>query len=123
VDRHGREEGKTQKVLLQVNVSGEASKFGLDPGAVPDVLEASQSCMNVDVAGLMTMPPFTPEPEKAVPFFRELRALRDRWRDRTGLALEELSMGMSHDFEVAIEEGATLVRIGTAIFGPRGGLA
>lgn len=121
VDRHAREEGKTQHLLIQVNVSGEASKFGLDPDDVPPVLETSQACMNVEVAGLMTMPPITPDPDRAAPFFARLRSLRDRWRNETGLALEELSMGMSHDFEVAIAEGATLVRVGTALFGPRGG--
>ena len=123
VDRHSREEGKTQKLLIQVNVSGEASKFGLDPDEAPAVLEASQACMNIEVAGLMTMPPLTPDPERAAPYFQKLRALRDRWREATGLPLDELSMGMSHDFEVAIAEGATLVRIGTAVFGPRGGKA
>lgn len=120
VDRHAREEGKTQRLLIQVNVSGEASKFGLDPEEVPAVLQASQTCMNVDVEGFMTMPPFTAKPERAAPHFRELRALRDRCRDLTGYALGELSMGMSNDLEVAIAEGATLVRVGTALFGPRG---
>jgi pyridoxal phosphate enzyme (YggS family) len=121
VDRLSREEGVTQRLLLQVNVSGEASKFGLSPDEVPALLEASRDCMNVEVAGLMTMPPLTTDPQKAAPYFARLRSLRDVWRDTSGLDLDELSMGMSHDCEVAIAEGATLVRIGTALFGERGG--
>ena len=111
--------GKTLSVLLQVNVSGEASKFGLAPEAVPAVLEASGRCMSVDVVGLMTMPPFTPDPEEAAPHFTRLRELRDAWREETGIPLEELSMGMSHDYEVAIREGATWIRVGTALLGAR----
>ena len=111
--------GKTMPVLLEVNVSGEASKFGLPPEDVPAVLKAANGLNHVTVAGLMTMPPFTDEPEKARAHFRRLCELRDQWRDELGFGLEELSMGMSHDFEVAIEEGATWVRVGTAIFGER----
>ena len=76
--------------------------------------------MHVNIVGLMTMPPFTEEPEKARSHFRRLRELRDRWRAETGIELEELSMGMTHDFEIAIEEGATWIRVGTALFGERG---
>jgi len=114
-----REEGCVMPVLIEVNVSGERSKFGLPPAEVPALLEQSSRLMNVSVAGLMTVPPFEPEPEAARPFFRRLRECRDAWRASTGFELPELSMGMSHDFEVAIEEGATWVRIGTAIFGSR----
>jgi len=103
-----------------VNVSGESSKFGMAPEAVPEILHAANRLMHVNIVGLMTMPPFTEDVEKARPYFRKLREFRDRWRTETGIALEELSMGMTHDFEVAIEEGATWVRIGTALFGERG---
>jgi pyridoxal phosphate enzyme (YggS family) len=102
--------GKTQAVLLEVNVSGEASKFGMKPEDVPGALEKMNGMSRVEVRGLMTMPPVGKD---ARPFFRRLREMRD------GLGLPELSMGMSHDFETAIEEGATMVRIGTAIFGER----
>ena len=119
LDRAAAEAGKILPVLLEVNVSGEASKFGMPPSAGPEVLKAANNLFHVNVVGLMTMPPFTEEPEKARVHFRALCALRERWRDETGYGLDELSMGMSHDFEVAIEEGATWVRVGTAIFGER----
>ncbi|MCX6995822.1 MAG: YggS family pyridoxal phosphate-dependent enzyme [Kiritimatiellaeota bacterium] len=112
-------EGKRLPVLLEINVSGESSKFGLSPAAAPELLAAADALEYAQVAGLMTMPPFTPEAEKARMHFRRLRELRDEWRAQFGLPLAELSMGMSHDFEVAIEEGATWVRIGTALFGER----
>ncbi len=119
VNRASAEAGRTLDVLLEVNVSGESAKFGLSPEAVPETLAGANSLMNVNVVGLMTMPPFTEEMEKARPHFRRLRELRDKWRSESGFALNELSMGMTHDFEVAIEEGATWVRIGTALFGER----
>jgi len=106
-------------VLLQVNVSGEASKSGMHPDEVSGVLEAANRMSNVEVHGLMTIPPFTPDPEKARAHFAALRALRDRVQGETGTPLSELSMGMSHDLEVAIEEGSTWVRIGTDLFGAR----
>jgi len=115
------EAGKTMPVCLQVNVSGEASKFGMPPEDVPGALESAGSLMNIDVVGLMTIPPFTPEPADARPFFRRLRELRDRSAAETGVMLPELSMGMSRDFEVAVEEGATVIRPGTVLFGKRGG--
>ena len=102
--------GKTQAILLEVNVSGEASKFGLKPEDVAGVLDQINALPRIEVRGLMTIPPAGKE---ARSFFRQLREMRDQ------LGLTELSMGMSHDFEVAIEEGATMVRIGTAIFGER----
>jgi pyridoxal phosphate enzyme (YggS family) len=111
--------GKVMPVLLEVNVSGEACKYGLPPAEVPGVLEQAGSLMCLNVEGLMTVPPFAPEPEAARPYFRRLREDRDRWRDETGFPLEALSMGMSLDFEVAVEEGATLVRVGSLLFGPR----
>ncbi len=111
--------GKRAAICLEVNVSGESSKFGLAPADVPTVLEAANAMPHVDVQGLMTMAPFSPEAESARPVFRRLRECRDRWAAQSGFALETLSMGMTNDFEVAIEEGATLVRVGTGIFGRR----
>jgi pyridoxal phosphate enzyme (YggS family) len=105
--------GKTQAILLEVNVSGEASKFGLKPEDLESTLNEINRLPRLEVQGLMTIAPFAEESEKARPYFRRLRELRDR------LSLRELSMGMTHDFEVAIEEGATLVRVGAAIFGER----
>ena len=112
--------GKTLPVCLEVNVSGESSKQGLKPEEVPTVLDRCGGLRNVEVVGLMTIPPFAPEPEAARPFYRRLRELREAWRAGSGFPLEHLSIGMSNDFEVAVEEGATLVRLGTVLFGPRG---
>jgi hypothetical protein len=119
IERACEELGKTQKVLLEINVSGEASKFGLKPEEAPAVLEAANRLSRIEVRGLMTMPPWTADVEQARPHFRRLRELRDGWEQSLGLRLPELSMGMSHDFEVAIGEGATIIRVGTAIFGER----
>ncbi|MBT8046443.1 MAG: YggS family pyridoxal phosphate-dependent enzyme, partial [Pontiella sp.] len=109
----------TLPVLLQVNVSGEAAKFGMTPDEVAGVIEAANRMQKVEVHGLMTIPPFSPDPEKTRVHFAALRDLRDRLQDETGTPLPELSMGMSHDLEVAIEEGSTWVRIGTDLFGKR----
>lgn len=119
IDRLAQEAGRRLDVFLEVNVSGERSKFGMRPEEVPGVLEQAGRLVAVNVVGLMTMPPFFEDPEKARPFFRKLREWRDTYRVQTGLSLDELSMGMTHDFEIAIEEGATWIRIGTAIFGER----
>jgi pyridoxal phosphate enzyme (YggS family) len=107
-------------VLIQVNVSGEGSKSGVAPDEAAVLIEAANQCGKVEVHGLMTLPPFTPDPEKARVHFAALRELRDRLQNETGTPLPELSMGMSHDFEVAIEEGATYIRVGSDIFGERG---
>ncbi len=112
-------QGVVREVFLEVNVSGELSKYGLVPDAVREVLDAATHCMALDVVGLMTIPPFTEDPEGARPHFRALRELRDRVSQDTGFPLEQLSMGMSHDLEIAIEEGATCVRVGTDLFGAR----
>jgi len=106
-------------VLLQVNVSGEAAKFGMKPTDAAEVIEAANQLQHVEVHGLMTIPPFSPDPGKTREHFSNLRKLRDRLQDETGTPLPELSMGMSHDLEVAIEEGSTWVRIGTDLFGAR----
>ena len=119
LDRHAAEAGRTLQVLVQVNVSGERSKSGLAPAAAPGVLALANQLRNVQVRGLMTIPPLAEDPEKSRPYFQRLRELRDRWATETGTDLPELSMGMTHDLEVAIEEGATYVRVGTGIFGAR----
>ncbi len=113
------ESGQRPTLLLEVNVSGEASKFGLQPDAVPAVLEQSLQFPDVTVAGLMTLAPFFPDPQQARPVFARLRTLRDEWSRTLGIGLPHLSMGMSNDFEVAVEEGATWVRLGTVLFGHR----
>ncbi len=108
-------------VLIEINIGGEAAKSGLDPesGELRTLLDAQARLKNLVIRGCMTVPPFTEDPEGARGCFRQLRELRDRLSAHSGLALAELSMGMSHDFEVAIEEGSTCVRVGTAIFGAR----
>ncbi|MCG8402491.1 MAG: YggS family pyridoxal phosphate-dependent enzyme [Firmicutes bacterium] len=107
-------------VLVQVNVSGEKSKFGLRPGELADFLAALQDFRRIKVKGLMTMAPYADDPEEARPFFRELRQLAGRLAvSLPGVSLEHLSMGMTNDFEVAVEEGADLLRLGTAVFGAR----
>ncbi|HSR87511.1 MAG TPA: YggS family pyridoxal phosphate-dependent enzyme, partial [Pontiella sp.] len=109
----------TLPVLLQVNVSGEKSKSGMAPGEVAGAVEAANQMRKIEVHGLMTIPPFSIDPERARVHFAALRELRDRLQAETGTPLPELSMGMSHDLEVAIEEGSTWVRIGTDLFGSR----
>ncbi len=105
------------EILLQVNVSGEATKGGCRPDQVEELTEAVLRSGHLKWAGLMTMAPFSENPEEARPFFRQLRRLRDQLQDRMHVSPLDLSMGMSQDFEVAIQEGATMVRVGTAIFG------
>lgn len=119
VDRLAGEAGKRMNVLLEVNVSGEISKSGMTPAALRETAKIVGDLRNVEVRGLMTVPPICGDPEEARPHFRALRELRDEVAEREGLDWPELSMGMSHDFEVAIAEGATMVRVGTAIFGAR----
>jgi PLP dependent protein len=111
--------GKVQDVLIQINQGGEDTKSGVAPDAAPELLQQVARLPHLRLRGLMTMPPWFPDPEAARPYFRALRELRDHLRGLTGLPLTELSMGMSGDFPVAVEEGATLVRVGTAIFGSR----
>jgi pyridoxal phosphate enzyme (YggS family) len=112
---------KVQDILIEVNLGGEESKSGAPPEAVPELLQDIARLPHLRLLGLMTMPPYFADADRVRPFFRALRELRDRLRPLgvTDSPLEELSMGMSGDFEVAVEEGATLVRVGTAIFGPR----
>ena len=119
IARIADETGARPSVLLEVNVSGESSKFGLKPDAVPSVIENALASPSVTLEGFMTMAPIAPDPELARPVFARLRELRDRMERDFGASFPRLSMGMSGDFEVAIEEGATWVRIGTALFGDR----
>jgi pyridoxal phosphate enzyme (YggS family) len=112
----GAKNGKPVPVLLEVNCSREAAKGGFSVESLPALGDKLASLAGVSVRGLMTMAAYSDNPEKARPFFAELRRLRDDLRSRIGLELPELSMGMSGDFEVAIEEGASLVRIGTTLF-------
>ena len=110
---------KVMPVLLEVNVSGEGSKHGFMPEAAVAAIDSFTELPQLELHGLMTMAPFTRQPESTRPFFRKLAETRTACEDRLGVSLPELSMGMSGDFEVAIEEGATLVRLGTVLFGPR----
>jgi uncharacterized pyridoxal phosphate-containing UPF0001 family protein len=104
-----------------VDLAGEETRFGLDEKELFAALESMKAMNAVALLGLMVLPPYEEEPERARPYFQRLRSLRDRARERGLLEGAELSMGMSHDLEVAVEEGATLVRVGTAIFGERHG--
>ena len=121
IQRHAREQHTPQAILLEVNVGGEESKGGFSPDALPAAVSEIDSFTAVSVQGLMTLPPWNSDPEMMRPYFQRLKRLADRIK---GMPLQrvhmhELSMGMSHDFEVAVEEGATLVRVGTALFGTR----
>jgi pyridoxal phosphate enzyme (YggS family) len=119
LERVADECGRRPEILLEINVSGESSKDGLKPEAVPEVLELALGCRNVTLTGLMTMAPFCPDPEQARPVFARLREARDRWEREFGVGLPNLSMGMSNDYAVAVEEGATWLRLGTVLFGER----
>jgi len=115
--------GKKMSVLIEINVGGEVAKTGIQPDSpeLEELLQAAPSFNQLEFRGLMTIPPFTVDPQQARPYFRKLRELRERIAARrlSNIRMDVLSMGMSHDFEVAIEEGSTCVRVGTAIFGER----
>ena len=122
LDRLCVDEGRAELLaLIQIDLGGEETKTGIEPGELPELLDAVKECSRLRLIGLMTLPPYFENPDCARPYFKTLRELRDELQsqrhcgERTG----ELSMGMSHDFEIAIEEGATMVRVGTAIFGER----
>ena len=121
LDRHAKAAGKRLSVYVQVNVAQDPRKSGLSPEELPAFLTEAAELSGIDICGLMTMPPWEPEPESLRPWFSALRELRDEMNAGLGHSpgLRELSMGMSQDFETAIEEGATVVRIGTALFGRR----
>jgi hypothetical protein len=107
-------------VLIEINLAAEPQKAGAEPEGAAELLDHALGCDRLTVRGLMAIPPWEEDPEASRPWFRQLRQLRDRLESEVGHPLPELSMGMSHDFEIAIAEGATMVRVGTAIFGPRG---
>ena len=121
LDKRAAQNQRTLKVLIEVNVSGEVSKNGVEPSRVLELVRQISVMPNLDVQGLMTMPPFFENPEEARPYFVALRELRDKIASENipGIQMKELSMGMTGDFEVAIEEGATIIRVGRAIFGER----
>jgi PLP dependent protein len=121
LDRVASQARRTIEILVQVDLAGETTKHGVDPRSLLPIFEAAGRCASARVVGLMLLPPATERPEQVRPYFRTLRQVRD---DLIGhgipnTALRELSMGMSHDFEIAVEEGATMVRVGSAIFGAR----
>jgi pyridoxal phosphate enzyme (YggS family) len=121
LNRQALQIGKTIEALIQVNEAGEDSKSGLTPEQAPALLKESPNWPALHIRGLMTIPPYDPDPEKSRPWYRSLFRLREKWGQQfPGIDLAHLSMGMSHDFEVAIEEGATIIRVGTALFGARG---
>lgn len=119
LDRRAAQLGKRQPVLIEVNLAGELSKTGVGEAQAPEMARRVAALPHLELLGLMCLPPFFDEPERARPYFARLRELRGELERALGLPLPELSMGMSGDYEVAIEEGATLVRVGTAIFGRR----
>lgn len=121
LNKQAQQQGKVLPVLLQVNLSGETTKFGAREKEIFQVIEELSTMEGLLVKGLMTMPPYFEDPEASRPCYVELRKLSERLAQQklSRISIEELSMGMSNDFEVAIEEGATLVRVGTAIFGAR----
>jgi len=110
---------KVMPVLLEVNVSGEGSKHGFAPDDAVNMMEPVNALSQLEIHGLMTMAPWVPEADQARPYFAKLRETRERCEDKLGVPLPELSMGMSGDYPAAVEEGATLLRLGTVLFGPR----
>jgi pyridoxal phosphate enzyme (YggS family) len=119
ISKRAEQAARTVPILLEVNVAGEGSKFGYRPEQLLAELAELNALPKIEIHGLMAVPPFTPVPEKARPYFQKLRQLKIQAEAALGAPLPQLSMGMSGDFEVAIEEGATMVRIGTALFGER----
>jgi PLP dependent protein len=122
LDSHARSIGKNLSVLVQINVGQEKQKAGVQPDEAEKLLKTLQQLKSLHVKGLMTMPPYKEKVEEVRPYFRALREMAEEYTRKEYFYQKEkveLSMGMSHDFEVAIEEGATLIRVGTAIFGPR----
>jgi PLP dependent protein len=118
-ENSGVASGKRLRVLIEVRLGDEATKSGVAESDLPMLADAAVRLPHLDLLGLMTIPPFLDDPESARPYFRKLRELREDLVHRVGLPLPVLSMGMSHDFEVAIDEGATEIRVGTALFGER----
>jgi hypothetical protein len=119
INKRAEQAAKTMPVLMEVNVAGEASKFGYRPEQLLAELKELNALPRIEIHGLMTVPPWSAEAEKARPHFRRLREIKAQCEQTLGAPLPHLSMGMSGDFEIAVEEGATMVRIGTELFGPR----
>jgi len=119
IERVCAEDGHRPDVLLEVNISGEASKFGFAPDSLDAVIERVLEMRSITLSGLMTMAPYTPEVEETRPVFAGLRELRNRLEEKFDIGLPNLSMGMSNDYRVAVEEGATWVRLGSVLFGDR----
>ena len=119
LNKRADQAARTLPVLLEVNIVGEASKFGYPPERLLAELTQLNSLNRLEIHGLMTVPPWAAEPERVRPIFRQLRELKSQCEQQLGAPLPQLSMGMTGDFEIAIEEGATMVRLGTALFGPR----
>jgi hypothetical protein len=121
IHKKAQKAGCCMPILLQINISGEKSKLGIDPLDLPKEIQKFSKLEGVKISGLMTIPPYAQNPENSRPYYARLRELRDACSELgiPGMELGELSMGMSNDYEVAIEEGATLVRVGTGLFGPR----
>jgi len=119
INKRAEQVAKTMPVLLEVNSAGEASKFGYTAERLLAELKELNALPRLEIHGFMTIPPWGPNPEKSRPYFRQLRELKQRAEQMLGAPLPHLSMGMSGDFTVAIEEGATIIRVGTALFGPR----
>jgi hypothetical protein len=119
INKRAEQASKRMPVLLEVNLAGEASKFGYAPERLLAELKDLNALPRLEIHGLMTVPPWSPVPENVRPYFRRMRELKHQCEDLLGASLPQLSMGMTGDFEVAIEEGATMVRVGTAIFGER----
>lgn len=118
INKWAAKQNRVMPVLLEVNVAGDENKFGIEAGEVEDFLVEARNLSNIEIKGLMTIAPYVENPEEVRPVFRELAVIRGKMNEK-GYNLKELSMGMSNDFEVAIEEGATIIRIGTSLFGER----
>jgi pyridoxal phosphate enzyme (YggS family) len=119
IDKRAGKTGKKQDVLIEVNVGEEESKYGVSPSDLEELFEYSLKKENINVLGLMCIPPYSEDKERSRPYFAMLRELKEKLEKEFKVSLPHLSMGMSYDFDIAIEEGATIVRIGTAIFGER----
>ena len=121
INRKGENAGRTIDILIEVNSTGEESKFGVSPRDAEGLVRSIEHCEHIRISGLMTMSLFLPDPEASRPFYRSMKQLRERLSriNQNNVEMHHLSMGMTGDFEVAIEEGATIVRIGTALFGKR----
>ena len=119
LDKRAKKIGKVQDVLIEVNIGEEESKYGVKPDQLEELFKYALEKENLNILGLMCIPPYFEDKEKSRPYFKRLREMKNELEERYKVKLPHLSMGMSHDFDVAIEEGATIVRIGTAIFGER----